>query len=254
MTTYTSSVGASTAAGQADESMPDVVFFDAAGTLFRFAPSFAELFAERCGRSGLSITAADAAAAYQAAASVLHQRGESLLSGTPFTSAERARRFWARLYQDMLEHLGVSDDCLVTELLLSLSSPRSYELFTDVPQALARVRELGVRMGVISNFEPWLVDVLERLGIAGYFELLVISTREGVAKPDPEIYHRAVQRAGVLPSRTLHVGDSLAHDVIPAAAAGMRAVLLARRGPMATDYLAIASLTDLEPMLLASST
>jgi HAD superfamily hydrolase (TIGR01509 family) len=82
------------------------------------------------------------------------------------------------------------------------------------------------------------------------FEVSVISGLEGVEKPDPTIYRLAVERADVDPARAVHVGDSVAMDVVPALEVGINAVLLDRVGRYPdSGYLSIGSLEELPDLV-----
>src|SRR4029450_665152 len=63
---------------------------------------------------------------------------------------------------------------------------------------------------------------ISRLGVSGLMDVVLISEREGVRKPDAEIFHRALGRLGVSPSDAWFVGDNPEDDVAGAAAAGLR--------------------------------
>lgn len=57
----------------------------------------------------------------------------------------------------------------------------------------------------------------------------VFSGIEGIEKPDPRIYELALERAGnIAPEETLHIGDSMRKDYLPAKSVGMHALLLDR--------------------------
>jgi putative hydrolase of the HAD superfamily len=92
--------------------------------------------------------------------------------------------------------------------------------------ALERARAAGIRCAVISNAEGQIQGLFEQLGIAQLFDLVVDSGIEGVRKPDPEIFRRALARAGVQPTQGLYAGDIPRVDVEGARAAGMDAVLI----------------------------
>lgn len=96
----------------------------------------------------------------------------------------------------------------------------------DLLPALARLRGLGFRVGIVSNSEGRLPEVFSRVGLGDAFELIVDSHFEGVRKPDPEIFRRALSRLGVEPSRAVYLGDIPGVDVAGAHAAGMKAVLV----------------------------
>jgi putative hydrolase of the HAD superfamily len=95
-----------------------------------------------------------------------------------------------------------------------------------VPDALARARSAGVRLGVVSNSEGKLDALFAHVGLGGTFECVVDSALEGVRKPDAEIFHRALRRLGVEASRAMYVGDLPSVDVDGARGAGLRAVLV----------------------------
>jgi putative hydrolase of the HAD superfamily len=96
----------------------------------------------------------------------------------------------------------------------------------DLPQALDRLAQAGVRCGIVSNSEGHLSDLLERLHLTRHFEHVLDSAVEGVRKPDPEIFRRALARFGIEANRALYAGDIPDVDVVGARAAGMDAVLI----------------------------
>jgi HAD superfamily hydrolase (TIGR01509 family) len=95
-----------------------------------------------------------------------------------------------------------------------------------VPQALARLRHLGLQLVVVSNANGTLHAVLDRLGLTGQLDVVIDSYREGVEKPDPRLFQLALGRARARAETTMHVGDIYHIDVVGARAAGIRAVLL----------------------------
>ncbi len=101
----------------------------------------------------------------------------------------------------------------------------------------------GYALGLISNFEAWLDDLLADLGVREAFTVRVISGIEGVEKPDPRIYRLALERAGLDAGETAYVGDNPEFDVDPPAALGMFPVLIDRRGRHA-DHVG-ARITDM---------
>jgi putative hydrolase of the HAD superfamily len=126
--------------------------------------------------------------------------------------------------------------------------PRVAHLFSDVRRTLERLRSEGRRLGIISNSRSeWaLREMLESVGILGYFQAVVSSGSEGVEKPDPEIFRRAVLRLGVGVDEAFYVGDLAYTDARAAERAGLAAVWLNRDGTgFGTDPPEITSLSEL---------
>lgn len=99
-----------------------------------------------------------------------------------------------------------------------------------LPEALGRARAAGIKLAVVSNSEGKLAYVLGRLDLAQYFEAILDSQLEGVQKPDPEIFLRAVARCGTTVDRALMAGDIPDVDLRGAAGAGIAGVLIAPPG------------------------
>lgn len=89
------------------------------------------------------------------------------------------------------------------------------------------------RLGLIANQPREGRARLAELGWLGRFEVVVLSEEEGLAKPDADLFRRALDRAGAGPSECLMIGDRLDNDVAPAAALGMATALV--RWPVRSD-------------------
>ncbi len=96
----------------------------------------------------------------------------------------------------------------------------------DVGPALDAFERLGLRLVVVSNSNGKLAELLDRLGLASRFAVVVDSTIEGVEKPDRRLFQIALERAGARVETTVHAGDLYYVDVVGARAAGLRAVLI----------------------------
>jgi len=105
-------------------------------------------------------------------------------------------------------------------------------LFSDTRRCLDELRSAHRELGVVSNStsEAHVRRILDRVGILEYFSRVVSSGTEGVSKPDPEIFRRAVHRMNVKPEEALYVGNLAFTDAKGAAAAGLHSVWLNREG------------------------
>jgi putative hydrolase of the HAD superfamily len=95
--------------------------------------------------------------------------------------------------------------------------------FPEVIDTLQRLRRLQVKLGIITNGSMRVQEAkISRLGLANVMDVILISEREGVRKPDVEIFYRALTMLGVAASEAWFVGDNPDDDVAGATAAGLR--------------------------------
>ena len=98
------------------------------------------------------------------------------------------------------------------------------ELAEDTRLTLQTLRNRGIKLGVITNGQvSWQQRKLDSLGISSWFDAVLISEAEGVRKPDPEIFCRALARCGVQASEAIFIGDHPDADIGGALRAGLRA-------------------------------
>lgn len=165
-----------------------------------------------------------------------------------------AQRGWS-YFNLVLQHAGLAlskaTDAALLELHAYHSAHNLWELVPDdVVPALERLRERVERLVVVSNANGRLHVVMERLGLARFFDLMLDSQLEGVEKPDPRLFQIGLERSGGRAQTTLHVGDFYWIDVMGARAAGLRAVLLDAAGLYPdVDCPRVRSLDDLALMI-----
>jgi putative hydrolase of the HAD superfamily len=218
------------------------VLLDALGTLMTFEPPAPHLRAALRERLGVEVSEAVAAAATEA--EIAYYRAH-LHEGRDADSLADLRR---RSAAAMGPVLGIEAD--LTDILLA---SLRFHAYPDAAPALRALRELGLRLVVVSNWDFSLHERLEETALAPLVDGAVGSAELGRAKPDRAIFDAALELAGVPAEAGLHVGDSLREDVEGALAAGLRAVLVVRDGGRGAHHAgvpAIASLSEL-PALCA---
>lgn len=95
--------------------------------------------------------------------------------------------------------------------------------FPEVIDTLRHFRNAGVKLGIVTNGSAVVQQAkIEQLGLSTLIDAVLISEREGVRKPNPEIFHRAVARLGAGISRTWFIGDNPDDDVAGAVVVGLR--------------------------------
>ncbi len=100
------------------------------------------------------------------------------------------------------------------------------ELRPGADALLQRLSSRGLRLAIVANQPHKVRSELRRVGIDRNFTHVELPGDDGIRKPDPRFFLRACQALGVVPERTIMVGDRIDNDIAPARALGMRAVRL----------------------------
>lgn len=121
------------------------------------------------------------------------------------------------------------------------------QLDAHAAPVILALKEAGFRVAAISNTEDGrLAELLELVGIAHHFDLLIDSHLVNLRKPDPAIFRLALEQLNLAPHEAVYVGDSYGHDVLGAERAGMRAILIDPFDLYAgTDFPRLRSLSEL---------
>ena len=102
------------------------------------------------------------------------------------------------------------------------------DLYPDAASCLRDLRAAGYLIGLAANQPAGAHRALQEMDLP--VDFVGTSADWGVEKPSPAFFARLADAARALPNEVVYVGDRLDNDVLPAQAAGMRAVLI-RRGP-----------------------
>ncbi|MBE5877112.1 MAG: HAD family hydrolase [Lachnospiraceae bacterium] len=97
------------------------------------------------------------------------------------------------------------------------------KMYKGVPKILEQLQN-KYWLGIIANQSEGTEERLIKFGIRDYFKVILSSAEEGVAKPDLEIYRRALERAECIPENAYMIGDRLDNDIEPAAKLGMSTI------------------------------
>lgn len=130
--------------------------------------------------------------------------------------------------RDALRKFRVQNEDLTYKIARTQITAMFEECLQPFPGALETLQELRkvkVRLSLISNggAEPQRRKI-DKFGLAGYFDAVVIEGELGIGKPDERAFRHALQQLGVVPQDTWMVGDNLEHDIAPARALGMTGV------------------------------
>jgi putative hydrolase of the HAD superfamily len=207
-----------------------VVFFDAAGTLFHVKGSVGAVYLEYARKYGVSASAEALGRAFQRAFADAPPLAFSVSDPKEIKACERL--WWFDVVHNVFYRIGMFPefDDYFDEVFNYFASADAWQLYPDTVPALEMLKQRGMELGVVSNFDSRLYEILIGLGIDRFFDSVTLSTFVGAAKPAPQIFQRAAAKHGVPAKQALHVGDSLVEDVQGAAMAGLNSAWLSRHG------------------------
>jgi putative hydrolase of the HAD superfamily len=139
--------------------------------------------------------------------------------------------FRAAVWRDALAKMGRIDGARADELSRAYIRIRRSREEIDpeagaVVAALARDHRLAIVTNGAGDVQR---EKLSRTPFARHLSAIVISMEEGIGKPDPRIFQRALDLMGVAATEAVMVGDSLVRDVAGARRAGIATVWLDRK-------------------------
>ncbi|HYG99531.1 MAG TPA: HAD family hydrolase [Terriglobales bacterium] len=165
--------------------------------------------------------------------------------------ADTDYNYWDAYYVHLLAELKVSNDELKRDLMARARTSANWDSVRPNTADVLRELRRKYRLAVISNADGRIVQLLERLGLAEFFETITDSGSVGYEKPDPRIFRTAISSSDAEPSRSMHVGDIYSVDYLGAVNVGMRALLLDRAGVYESDgYPRVDALEKIPGLLL----
>lgn len=222
-----------------------VIFFDAAGTLLEVRGSVGEIYSRLAGQYGLE---ADAEQLQQNFARWFRLQPPMAFPGGMQSEKllELEKDWWRNLVRAVFSDFGAFQhfDEFFEDIFEQFRGGERWKVYEDVKPTLKELKRRGFRLGVISNFDSRLVDLLRVCELDQFFDSVHVSTQVGAAKPDPAIFQVALQAHNIEPHQAWHIGDSPREDVEGAAVAGLQAVLLDRQS-LYPDNLHVPRLTSL---------
>ena len=158
--------------------------------------------------------------------------------------------FWWMFYSRLLRELSITDDLICGDLVGRTQTSANWcDIRPGTRDALQRLGK-QYRLGVISNADGKIADVLAHCGIADCFETITDSGIVGKEKPHPAIFDAALQSLGVPAEKSLYTGDVYSVDYLGSTAVGMRCVLFDAPGAYTRKGLPrVQSLEELEAAL-----
>ncbi|XP_040014436.1 haloacid dehalogenase-like hydrolase domain-containing protein 3 isoform X2 [Xiphias gladius] len=204
------------------------VLWDVKDTLLKVRSSVGEQYCKEAERMGLSLSPAEVDAAFLEA----YQRYSSRYPNYGITQGLGGQSWWMGVVRDTFSQCRVRDPALLNTMAHNLyhnfSNAENWEVFPDSKKALESCCSLGLKLGVVSNFDSRLEAILHVCGLLSHFTFLITSEEAGVAKPSPVIFDQALQKCGVPAASVAHIGDHYVNDYLASRSVGIHGFLLDR--------------------------
>jgi len=208
----------------------DTVFFDAAGTLMDVRGSVGEIYGRYAEQFGFH-NGGDESVQRKIERSFAISMRETpplVFSREMEDSIEALeRQWWQRLVRDTFSRLGPFSrmDEFVEIIYEVFRTSEAWQLEGNCQEILGELLKKKIKLGVISNFDSRLFNLLRNFEIEDCFDAVIISSHAPAAKPSPLIFQHALTKIGSQADASIHVGDSLRGDYEAARSAGLSALL-----------------------------
>ncbi|KAL2090967.1 hypothetical protein ACEWY4_013230 [Coilia grayii] len=206
------------------------VLWDVKDTLLKVRRSVGEQYCGEASRLGLELPPSQVEAAFRQA----YRRQAKLYPNYGTAQGLGGHRWWVAVVKDTFGQCGVKDSATLEKLSYNLyhnfKNAENWEVFPDSDRTLQRCVAMGLKLGVVSNFDSRLEGILNACGLLPHFSFLITSEGAKVAKPDAAIFQQALQQCGTPASRVAHVGDHYVNDYLTARSLGLHGILLDRDG------------------------
>jgi len=225
------------------------VFFDMDDTLIEWTVSWREAFLHVAGEFGVETTRDKAKQALDEAFDTVYS---DLLREYSRSGDELG--FWLAFDGRILELMGLRQNLreAAERVVDLLKRPEAIRLYAEVPEVLGALSEMGLSLGIVTG-RPKAEPDLQVLGVRQFFHPLIDGFAAGGAKTERRMFEIAAQAAAEAGLPAWHVGDLYDEDVVGARSAGIRPVLVDRRGEHLTpDCPRVTDLRDL-PAIISES-
>ena len=215
---------------QADDILPKVIFLDAMGTLFGIKGTVGEIYRDIAITYGVEVSASSIDKAFivsfKTAPTLAFDRNDKEIYQQEFN-------WWKNVVKNTFERVETVSNftdfsAFFVELYEYFATEKPWYVYPDVIPSLQRWQQKGIQLGIISNFDSRLYQVLELLEIKQFFSSITISSEAGFAKPNPNIFKIAIEKYNCISQQAWHIGDSFTEDYQGALAAEIKSFWLNR--------------------------
>jgi putative hydrolase of the HAD superfamily len=245
-------LGDATAARLSHPQAIRAIFVDVGFTMLEPHPSVVDIAADACASLGIAVDREGLLRQLPTAEVALRTK----VRAQPQTWADETAiaGVWRTYFTTMLgpclaDAPEQTRAAVIEEVLRREDHFASYALYPDVVPVLRLLHARGYTLGVISDWSISLGSILHAHGLNQYFDFAVVSAALRHAKPHPELFETALQRANAIPDYAVHVGDSYVLDMLGARAAGIQGVLIDRKGMLDPTVVDVPVIRDLYGLL-----
>jgi putative hydrolase of the HAD superfamily len=228
-----------------------VIFFDAAGTLFHVKGSVADIYLRHAEKFGVQRTPELLVSVKTAFARAFADAPPPVFAvSDPKGIKQCERLWWFDVVHNVWYRVGMFErfDEYFEDVFEAFGGPSYWTLYPETVGVLKGLKEQGYEIGIISNFDSRLFNVLRGLGMADLFDTVTISSLAHAAKPAPKIFQAALDKHAMDPEDAVHVGDSRRDDVEGARKAGLQAVLIERESQLTSSASNVPTIQSLEQL------
>ncbi len=185
-----------------------IVIFDVGQTLLFLTPSSEEMLMAKFQQLAIEVELEDLKRGCKAGELWVAQTIMSEQKGTPRLSDKEFDMKWEyAVLEEALKGRKENIDDLVKKFQDIERPTQNWSAPPETYTVLAALQAKGMPLGIVSNFQKILPNLLRKLEIADYFDFIIASEEVGISKPDPKILHMALQKAQVKPAEAVYVGD-----------------------------------------------
>ncbi len=214
--------------------MPSIttVLFDLGGTLIYFDGKWPQVFSRSSRKLLAHLQAAGVDLQLERFQAELRRRMEQYYAQRETEFIEYTTAYIVRQLLAEWGYPEVSEATLRSGLKAMYSVSQSHwHPEADAVPTLETLRAQGYHLGLISNAgdDADVQALVDKARLRPYFDIILTSAAEGIRKPNPRIFHQALEHWGEAPSRAAMVGDTLGADILGAHNAGVASIWITRR-------------------------
>lgn len=213
------------------QSKIQVVFFDAAGTLFHVKGSVGEVYLRYAEKYGVVPSTELTTKVNQAFKESFRQAPPAIFAvDEPEKLKQCERLWWFDIVHGVFYRVGMFEgfDEYFDEVFEAFGTAELWKVYPEVPGVLEVLKSQGYELGVISNFDTRFYGIFRGLKLDQYFDSITISSLAGAAKPSPKIFQFALEQHALEPEEAVHIGDNRREDFDGAHQAKLHGILLER--------------------------